>query len=119
MNDDDCEALWNQAIEAGLAEVGPVKGRRTYVLNMRTGVIEVISEEAHGHCDVVLEAGHDFSRWLVRNKIAIKANRDCILITDQSRTGLAVASEMCAIALATVLEDASIPVVGVEPARHL
>lgn len=89
-----------------------------YVLNMRTGVIDVIPEDAPGHCDIFLEANHEFCRWLVRNKMAMKIPRRRILLPDQSRTGLAVASEMCAVALATILEDASVPVIKVLPARH-
>lgn len=119
MNDDDCRTLWNQAVDAGLAAVPKAKGRSIYVLSMRTGVIEVIPEEAPGHCDVILEKNHEFSRWLVQNKIAMKISQNHIIISDRSRTGLAVASEMFAIALATVLDDASVPVIKVAPARHL
>ena len=119
MNDDDCGALRKRAVDAGLAEMERAKGRSICVLNMRTGVIKVIPEDVPGHCDIALEEDHDFCRWLVRKKIAIKGSRGRVLISDRSRTGLAVASEMVAIALASELDHASVPVVGVEPSRHL
>lgn len=120
MNEKSCATLWNQAIEAGLEAARMATGRCTYVLNVHSGMlIDVIPDDAPGHCHLVLEGGNDFSRWLVRNKIASKLSRDRISISDRSGTGLAVASEMCAVAIATVLEDADIVVLAVEPARHL
>jgi len=119
MNDSDCATLWNLAMESGLSALPDAKGRTIYVCHSRTGIIDEIPEDAPGHCDVVLEGDHDFSRWLVRNKVARKLSQDHIVISDRSGTGLAVASEMFAIALATVLDEASVPIVRVAPARHL
>ena len=115
MDNDECAKLWDAAVRAGTDAVLNSGGRSIFVHHLRTGVIEKISEDVRGHCRIILEGKHDFSRWLVRNGIGKRYPRGCVTIEDKSGTYLAVASELCARAIAVVLYESDVPIIRIDP----
>ena len=115
VDSDECSRLWDQAVTAGAEAVLNAGGKKKFSYDFYRGIVYVIPEDAYGYCEIILEGKHDFSRWLVRKGVGKRFPRGCVTIQNMSGTSLAVTSELCARAIAEVLEESDVPIIRIEP----